>query len=407
MIAREGWYYLGMMGFIIAGAMIRDINLLYIMAGMMLGPLLFSFYAANRSLKKLELKRRFQPLVAVDEPLHVEVSASKSVGSPRALAVLVRDTIYREGESRRTTKNAQLFFSHVNAGTTADRSYCVRFKRRGKYLLGPIKASTGIPLGLVRATAAADEDDFVLVSPKLGVLQPAWSRYLELADDGGQKSVRRHGKAAGDFYGMREWRDGDSRNWIHWRTSAKRSKLTVRQFQQRINQDLVVVLDLYQPKGRAVSSDLAEKAISFAATLVVEQARQGSTQMAVACAGTLGFVLRGMSSPVFRREVMERMATIDVTERDGLADVLAEVLPRTSSNAKIVLVTTTTRSLQDGDPFEELWKRTDVRRSIGDIVQVSVDSTQFQELFQLEDTTTETSDSATLPISEAPKVVAS
>ena len=49
-ITREGWYYLGMFGFIVAGAIIRDINLLYIMAGMMLGPLLYSLYASTKSL---------------------------------------------------------------------------------------------------------------------------------------------------------------------------------------------------------------------------------------------------------------------------------------------------------------------------------------------------------------------
>ena len=58
MITREGCYYLGMLTVITAGAFIRDINLLYIMAGTMLGPLLFSYVAATRSLRRVHVVRR-------------------------------------------------------------------------------------------------------------------------------------------------------------------------------------------------------------------------------------------------------------------------------------------------------------------------------------------------------------
>lgn len=384
MITREGWYYLGMMGFIIAGAVIRDINLLYIMAGMMLGPLLFSFYAASRSLRKLSLKRRFETLVAADEPLHVEITASKPVGSPRGLALLVQDTIRRDGDPARSARKADLFFPHVSAANSTDSSYCARLRDRGTYRLGPLKASTGMPLGLVRATAIAEDQETVMVSPKLGVLQPAWSRYLALENEGGQKSIRRRGNAEGDFYGMREWRDGDSRNWIHWRTSAKRMKLTVRQFQQPINQDLVVVLDLYRPKHHKIDQDEVEKAISLAATLVVEQTKQGATQMSVASASAGCFTMHGMASPVFRREVMECMAKIEADSRDALPSVLAEVLPRATNNARIVLISLLDRDLNDTETFEELWKRTDARRAISDVVKIRVGTKQFNELFSLD-----------------------
>ena len=176
-----------MMGFIIAGAVIRDINLLYIMAGMMLGPLLFSYYAASRSLRKLTLRRRYDSLVAVGEPLYVEITASKSSGSPRGLAILVQDTLRRESDARRAAKRAKLFFSHVESGAQATTSYCARLMRRGLYQLGPLKASTGMPLGLVRASTSKEDLETVMVSPQIGKLQPSWSRYLQLENEGGQK----------------------------------------------------------------------------------------------------------------------------------------------------------------------------------------------------------------------------
>lgn len=41
-ICREGVYYLFVLAFIVGGATARDLNLLFILAGMMVGPLLFN-----------------------------------------------------------------------------------------------------------------------------------------------------------------------------------------------------------------------------------------------------------------------------------------------------------------------------------------------------------------------------
>lgn len=384
-ITHEGWYYLGMMGFIIAGAIIRDINLLYIMAGMMLGPFLFSFYAASRSLRRLALERRFEPLIAVGEPLYVEIKATKPKGSPRGLALQVHDTIQRNHADRKSRRRAQVFFPVVRPGQENSHTYCVRLYRRGSYRLGPLRASTGIPLGLVRAEALADLQQTVKVSPPLGQLKPAWARTIQRKDDGGQTSIHRRGRAEGDFYGMREWRDGDSRNWIHWRTSAKRMKLTVRQFQQPISQDLVVILDLYLPRESDVNPQDVEGAISFAATLVAEQRKHGSTQMSVASASKESFALHGNSSPVFYREVMERLALVEADDDDRLPELLADVLPRATPNSRIVLISLVPRELEHTDKFRALWGRNEARRSLSDVIRVQAGTPEFGQLFHMGD----------------------
>ena len=382
MITREGWYYLGMLGFIIAGAVIRDINLLYIMAGMMLGPMLYSIYASTKSLRRLTIDRRFQPIVGVGSPLYVEVRADKPKGASRAFATVIRDEIQRVGD-RRSSTGMSLFFPHIKPDSSEDNSYRAYMNRRGQYRLGPMQASTSIPIGLVRATIVDTENDTVFVSPQLGELSPAWSRRLDMRNDGGQRSVRRRGKAEGDFYGMREWRNGDSRTWIHWRTTAKRNKLTVRQFEQRINQDLVVILDLWQSEEVATPDPNIESAVSFAATLLFEYGRHGSTHMLIASASSQPFELQGTSSPVFRQEMMERLAMVEATKKDSLPEVLANVLPKASSSAKIVLVSPGERDLNDTERFEQVWKKTEIRRSLSEIVKVNTSSAEFESWFRV------------------------
>lgn len=387
-ITREGWYYLGMFGFIVAGAIIRDINLLYIMAGMMLGPLLYSLYASTKSLRRIRVSRQFPSMVGVGYPLYVEVTAAKPKGSATAFSTMISDRIRRQSDRRDRGVEARLFFPTVPLGGQATASWQTRLNRRGRYVLGPMRASTSMPLGLVRASTDCAENAYVLVSPRLGLLSPAWSRYLELRNDGGQKSARRRGNAEGDFYGMREWRDGDSRNWIHWRTSAKRNKLTVRQFEQRINQDLVVVLDLWQPVRTTVPNERLEQAISFVATLVVDYGRQGSTHLVVTTSSDSPFAMEGVSSPVFRNELMERLAIVEPTVVDTLPTVLAEALSKASPKSKVVLVTSRDIDLHDTEAFDVVWKRPDIRRTLSDVVVVNTEGAHFEEWFRLEEPST-------------------
>ena len=400
-ITVEGWYYLGMLAFIVAGAVIRDINLLYIMAGMMLGPLLVSWYASTKSLRRLEVSRRFPGLVSVGDPLYVEVTAGKPKGTSTAFATIVVDRVLRDGENQRAATQTRIFFPIVRPGSEVDASYRAVLNRRGQYQLGPLKVSTSMPLGLVRVTRSIADHASVLVSPRLGSLSTAWTRHLEFKNEGGQKSATRRGNSEGDFYGMREWRNGDGRNHIHWRTTAKRNKLTVRQFEKRVNQDLVVILDLCtpllstnhtrKPNGATsgnnadfLSTNLQEQvelAVSFAATLIVEHCRHGSTHVVAAGATRNPFEVNGMSSTVFRQELMERLALVGPREDECLPDVMADVLSKAASNARIVLVSTQARDLDD-EQFETIWNKTSVRRTRRDIVQVNTASAEFADWFQ-------------------------
>lgn len=382
MITREGWSYIGMLAFIIAGAIIRDINLLYIMAGMMLGPLLFSFYLSTKSLRRLRLRRRYQRLIGVGDPLFVEVFAEKPKGAPAGYAVAVRDRIRRSAKRGKVRARGALFFPFVRSAGSAEASYRATLRRRGRYKFGPMRVTSSVPLGLIRASMTVSGTDEVLVSPQLGRLLPAWTRRADLKKEGGQRSMRRHGKADGDFFGMREYRNGDSRNWIHWRTTAKRNKLTVREFEQKINHDLVVVLDLWQPKVFRGPMREVEDAISFAATLVVEHGKHGSTHMLVASASESEFVLKGTSSPVFRQELMERLAMVEACTEDKLPEVLSRVLVQMQSNSRVILVTTRDIDFNDTDYFATIWRRTDIRRHMSDVVRVNTTQPEFSEWFR-------------------------
>lgn len=382
-ICREGWYYITVLGFIIAGAMIRDINLLFILAGMMLGPLVLSWLLVNTTLRKLAFQRQLPDVIGVDDLLVVDLVAESQARSGGSWAVVAEDRICRVDDGGVQPVRTKVLFPRIPVGSRVDGSYRVRLRQRGRYRLGPLKLTTRAPLGLIQATITHDLVDKLLVCPRLGRLLPAWGQILQLQLEGGHKSQRRQGKLEGDYYGLRDWRSGDSRRWIHWRTSARRGELTVKQFEQRKSQDLAIIVELWQPNTPEPRDvELVEQAISFAATLVGDSCRKGNSHLLVACTGTERMLARGTSSPVFLQEVMQSLATVQADHQDHLPELLSTTLPRVPTDARIVLVTTRPANLRDTERFTAVWEEPRQRRLLTGVVQVQSGSPDFARWFE-------------------------
>ena len=56
-IRREGWIYMLVLAFVFVGALIRDINLLMLLFGMLAGPLLYSWWYQWACLRRIEARR--------------------------------------------------------------------------------------------------------------------------------------------------------------------------------------------------------------------------------------------------------------------------------------------------------------------------------------------------------------
>src|SRR3954471_19577796 len=72
-LTREGWYYLAVLIFIIGGAVLKSVNLLVILAGTMIAPLLFNWRLAMASLTGLVVQRRLPTPTLAGDPLTVEI----------------------------------------------------------------------------------------------------------------------------------------------------------------------------------------------------------------------------------------------------------------------------------------------------------------------------------------------
>src|SRR5206468_4266786 len=109
------------------------------------------------------------------------------------------------------------------------------------------------PFGLVRREAGLVPGEEIIVLPQLGRLHRGRLRRLlkQSAPTVGRirRQLRRHPMAQAEFHGLRAFRSGDSPRLIHWRTSARRGELMVREFEEAPTDNLVLIFDPWLPAG--------------------------------------------------------------------------------------------------------------------------------------------------------------
>src|SRR5690606_37164541 len=98
--------------------------------------------------------------------------------------------------------------------------------------------------GLVERGLVLDVPGQILVSPRLGRLTSRWRHEHQTATELAHERKPRRGAFDDEFHRLREYRTGDSPQSIHWRTSARRNELMVREYHQSRDRHLVVILDL-------------------------------------------------------------------------------------------------------------------------------------------------------------------
>jgi uncharacterized protein (DUF58 family) len=332
-LTRAGWYYAFIVVCVFIGTVVRDSNPMLLLAGMLAGPLLLSVWFAFRGLRRIEVRRELPVGVCVGERLIVAVTCTNRRRRLTSWALVVEDAFGYQGPlAIRRPVPARVLFPFVPPGATCRTEYEGIPPVRGRYRFGPLRVVTRYPLGLMRYEKTIDDPAVLIVWPRFGRLVPGGLQLEEHGELGIHRAERRKARMEADFYGLRDWRSGDSRRWIHWRSTARRGQIVVRQFDESRSQDLAIFLDLWQPAGDdSAASQRIETAISLAASLLVETCRRGDRRLALHVAGAESYRQQGWASPALLREMLDALS-LARSRRDAAlpADFvqrLAEVRP--------------------------------------------------------------------------------
>lgn len=126
----------------------------------------------------------------------------------------------------------------AGVGRGAQVDYAVPGARRGRWPLGPLRVEQRDPFGLTRVTATFPAtDDFLVLPESLAVAG------LAAHGTGGPGTPAQPLDTAVPDASIREYRAGDERRSIHWRSTARFGHMMVRRSEDRSTTSAVVALD--------------------------------------------------------------------------------------------------------------------------------------------------------------------
>ncbi len=331
----RGWQAIFFGGLSLIAALLVGTTQIYQLAYALAGLLLAAFVLGLFFSRGLEYARRIpegeRPTVGRSSHVELMVSNASRTRSPNVEVV-------DHFPERRPFRGPP-----VAGSETRKIREPVLFAKRGFYELGPAEIRTTDPFGLLRFVRRFGARTEVTVYPEVFELAGFPLRGRK-GDIGTRGSFAQRGD---EFSGLREYRRGDDRRHIDWKSVARTGELVVKEFAQESPQRHAVVLDLYRPGIGATEAEV-EDAVSAAGSVLYHLAREGLLFRLLCADKGRGATAFGADEAAYWRA----MDLLAVARPDGdieLDDLLNEKLREGSAGEElgegVVLIS---RSLGDG-----------------------------------------------------------
>lgn len=234
------------------------------------GVALADMFLSRNLPEDFTIKREFSKRFAIGDPTTVRLQIENA--SDQTFHVKVKDE-YPAEMILNEPREAEFT---VDAQTAAEFSYTVTPTRRGQYEFGRTAIRYLSRIGLVWCQAALGQAELVKVYPNM-----RRAREIELKALGArsflaiQRKAIRRGEGR-EFESMRDYVRGDELRHISWTATARRSKLTTRQYQIERDQTVIIALDAGRlMTGRIGNETKFDTAIHASLALMSACARAG------------------------------------------------------------------------------------------------------------------------------------
>jgi uncharacterized protein (DUF58 family) len=200
-------------------------NLLYLVLAMMLSMMVISGVLSDSCLSRLRYQRILPDALYAGRPARMTYLLSNQKRIIPSFSLLIEDSIdaYASGSVR------DKYFFKLSPHSSQTRSFPIQFDKRGVYPLRGVSFSTRFPFGIFLKIRKEDVDGdktFVVFPRLFEIRQTGVTEKLP-----GEMLASRKGNGLSHFQ-FRPYFRGDDARTIHWKTSAKRQKLMVREFEE-------------------------------------------------------------------------------------------------------------------------------------------------------------------------------
>jgi len=286
-------------------------NLLYLVLGLLLSLLLVSGVLSDLALWKLQIKRKIPARLFAGRRSLMDVALLNEKRWLSSVSVEVIDEL--DGVETEPAR-----FVRIAPAETELASYHFEAQRRGIVELGTMRVITRYPFGLIEKGYTIFLPDEVIVYPRLldHVAAPT-VRPMQ----GDAAPIHQTGRGTEFAGSVRFYREGDEARDIHWKRTASRGELVVREHEQ--DSSALVTLTVDNLLGSGIEDEGAwaerfETSISEIATLASTYLSQGVSVQVQARDSVSPLVAGGTPpDPIWRFLALLRPARAKAPSRGG------------------------------------------------------------------------------------------
>ncbi len=215
---------------------------------------------------------------------------------------------------------------------------------RGRLRLQGMRVQSRFPFGLFSCTVEYAAPAELIVYPTIGRFRrDPWRERANNPVRGA--SAPRREAVRDEFFGLREYRQGDNYRWIHWRRSASTGELLVREMRSVQRHEMLVIVDPWpDQKGLIPSKNArrfdpaAERIISVAAAAICDGLSRGYR------VGLIGRAAEPVMIPMaggrmHRQRLLRELALLNPGATLALTDLMTRVPWATSWQARAAICT--------------------------------------------------------------------
>jgi uncharacterized protein (DUF58 family) len=290
--------------------------------------------------RPVELRRSTKVVPIEGDDVHVRVEVElEAARAPAGITLVER---YEKLGERRTELERE--------GTHLWTRYVLTSVPRGRYRI-ETAAVVEDAFGLERSERPLAEAGALIIYPRLTELERLFSETGEHARDGRRLLLQR--PSGFDLHSVRDYVEGDSLRKVHWRSTARRGQLMVKELEDSPRDDVAVVLDAWRGCPRPVF----DVAVRAAGSILQTYARR-SRRVSFVFAGAAVEVQRVQAEGDWRR-ALELLAG---AEADG-AEALARLLVGERNPAALALDLAVVTPRLDAALVDRLIQRAQARRN--------------------------------------------
>jgi uncharacterized protein (DUF58 family) len=239
----------------------------------------------------------------------VSVAVELAPGALRPGPIVLYERLSKLGERETSLRGGG---SHLHA------HYVLPRVPRGRYLLEQARAVLEDPFGLERVEVELPATDALLVYPKLVPLDRLFSDIGAALPEGRRLLMRR--PSGFDLHSVREHQQGESLRRVHWRSTAKRGRLMVKELEDAPRDEVAVLLDAQANSVVGASFDVQ---VRVAGSILLAHTSRNRRAVLLVNGAAAGFVQASASDGDWRR-ALELLAAAEPDGRKPVETLLSD-----------------------------------------------------------------------------------